>query len=201
METEGFSLQQAIHARQFWTLGAILFCFLFAAEAIMVHIVPHAIELAISATTAANILAVIGGANIVGMITVGSASDRIGNKLALIICFILMSIALVWLVVIKEVWMFYLFAAILGFAGGGIPVLMSPMVAELFGLSSHGVILGSIMFISAIGGATGPILTGHIFDIIGSYQIAFIVCAAAGILGIIVASLLKPRVSKGGEGD
>jgi len=114
---------------------------------------------------------------------------------------VLMSVALVWLTVIKEVWMFYLFAAIIGLGCGGIPVLMSPIVAELFGLSSHGAILGSLMFVGAIGGATGPILTGHIFDIIGSYQIAFIVCAAAGILGIIVASLLKPRVSKGGEGD
>ena len=57
------------------------------------------------------------------------------------------------------------------------------------------------MFIGTIGGATGPILAGHIFDIIGSYQIAFLICAAVGILGIIVASLLKPRVSKGGEGD
>ena len=201
LESSGFSLQQAVHTRQLWMLGAIFFCFLFGLETIMVHIVPHATELAISATTAANILAVIGGLNIAGMIIMGSAGDRIGNRLTIIICFILMSIALVWLVVIKEVWMLYLFAAILGFASGGISVLISPIVAELFGLSSHGVILGSIMFIGTIGGATGPILAGHIFDIIGSYHTAFIVCAAVGILGIILTSLLKPRVSKGGEVD
>jgi len=201
LEAEGFSLQQAVHARQFWMLGAMLFCFMFGIETIMVHIVPHATELAVSATAAANILAVIGGLNIAGMIIIGSASDRIGSRSALIICFILTSIALVWLVVIKEVWMFYLFAAILGFAGGGIPVLMSPIVAELFGLSSHGVILGSAIFVGTIGGAIGPVLTGHIYDIIGSYQIAFLVCAVVSISGIILASLLKPRVSKGGKGD
>jgi len=200
-ETEGFSFQQAVHTRQFWVLGAILLCFLFGAETIMVHIVPHAIELGIPATTAANILAVMGGLTMAGMIIMGSAGDRIGNRLTLISCFILMSVALFWLQLGTEVWRLYLFAAILGFGCGGIPVLMSPIVAELFGLSSHGVILGSLMFIGAIGGATGPILAGHIFDVTGSYQLAFLVCVAGGILGIILASLLKPRVSKGGEGD
>jgi len=200
-ETEGLSFQQAVHTRQFWVLGAILFCFIFGAETIMVHIVLHATELGISATTAANILAVIGGLTIAGMIIMGSAGDRIGNRLALIICFILTSVALFWLQLGTEVGMFYLFAAILGFAGGGIPVLMSSIVAELFGLSSHGIILGGLMFLGSVGGATGPLLAGHIFDITGSYQLAFLVCVAAGILGIILASLLKPSVVKGGESD
>ncbi|MDH5695803.1 MAG: MFS transporter [Dehalococcoidia bacterium] len=197
----GFSLRQATGTRQLWMLFTTLFCFGFCLGTIMVHVAPHATELGISATMAASILAVIGGLSIVGRIVMGSVADRIGNKPPLIINFVMVSGVLFWLVVAKELWMLYLFAAIFGFAYGGVVVLESPLIAELFGLSSHGVILGIVAFGYTVGGAVGPILAGRIFDIIGSYQVAFLICAVLGILGIILASLLKPSVSKGGEGD
>jgi len=199
LEAGGFSFQQAIHTRQFWMLGAIFVCFLFVAETIMVHIVPHATELAISTTTAASILAVIGGLTFASMIIMGSAADKIGNRSVLIIGFILMSVALFWLQLATEVGMLYVFAAILGFACGGIPVLMSPMVAELFGLGFHGIILGSVMFVGTIGGAIGPVLTGYIFDITGSYQLAFLVCVTMSVVGFILALLLRPTSREGGK--
>jgi len=94
--------------------------------------------------------------------------------------------------------MLYLFAAIYGFAHGGFFALVSPMVAELFGLSSHGAILGAVLFCGTIGGAIGPVLSGHIFDVTGSYQLAFLVCVAISITGLILTSLLKPTTNKGG---
>ncbi len=192
LEAKGFSLRRAIHTRQFWMLCGMFSSFNFLLQAIMVHIVIHATGLGISVASAANILAIIGGLSIAGRIIMGSAGDRIGNKAALIICFSLMSIALLWLQLAKEVWMLYLFAAIFGFAYGGKSTLLSPMVAELFGLSSLGVILGVIEFTLAIGGAIGPALAGHIFDITGSYQLAFLVCVAASIVGLILALLFRP---------
>jgi len=65
-------------------------------------------------------------------------------------------------------------------------------VAELFGLRAHGVILGALVFGATTGGAIGPILAGHIFDIANSYYLAFMACAGLSITGLIVASLLKP---------
>ena len=97
--------------------------------------------------------------------------------------------------------MFYLFAVIFGFAYGGLAAMESPIVAELFGLSSHGVIMGVASFGYTVGGAVGPLVAGRIFDMFGGYQIAFLVCAVVGISGIILAWLLKPTVSKGGDGD
>ena len=97
--------------------------------------------------------------------------------------------------------MFYLFAVILGFAYGGLAAIESPLVAELFGLSSHGVIMGVASFGYAVGGAVGPVMAGRIFDIFNSYQIAFLVCAVVCVLGIILACRLRPPTSAGGEGD
>ncbi len=199
-EAKGFSFNQAIRTRQFWILGMALFSLGVPLHGIIVHIVPHATDLGISPASAANILAIFGGVSIVGKIVMGSAADRIGNKLTIILSFIIMSLALLWLLAAKEVWMLYLFGAALGFAYGGIVVAESPMVAELFGISSHGVTFGAIHFIGIIGSTIGPILAGVIFDITDSYQPAFIVYAAVSVAGLILASLLKPT-TRGGKGN
>ena len=196
LEAGGFSLKEAIHTRQFWTLSATWLCFGFSLGGILVHIVPHALDLGISPIIAANILAIRGGVSIPGGIIIGSVADRIGSRSALIITSILCSGALLWLLGAKELGMLYLFAAILGFGSGGLFVLESPLVAKLFGLSSHGVILGSVGFSYMIGGAIGPVVVGGIFDITGSYSLAFLACAIVSIIGLILASLLKPTSSE-----
>lgn len=66
------------------------------------------------------------------------------------------------------------------------------MTAELFGLSSHGAILGVTLFSDCMGGFIGPVLAGGIFDITGSYQPAFLVCISASAIALVLASLLRP---------
>ncbi len=195
LEVAGFSLQEAMGTRQFWLLCAAYFGFGVFLQAIMVHIVPHSTELGISATAAASIFVAIGGLSIVGRVVMGSTSDRIGSKSALIICFILATAALTWLLVAEEMWMFYLFAVVFGFAYGGLVAVQSPLVADLFGLSSHGVIFGVITFILGIGGAVGPVLAGSIFDITGSYNPAFLVCSALSVISLILALCLAPATA------
>lgn len=199
LEASGFSLREAIHTRQFWILCAVFACILFPVACITVHIVIHATGLGISVASAAYIFAFLGVGGIAGRVILGAVADRVGNKLAIIFGFILMSAALFWLLVGKEVWMLYLFGVVHGFAYTALIALMSPMVAELFGLGSHGAILGVVAFGGSIGEASGPVLAGRIFDMIGSYHLAFLVCAALGVSGGILTALLSP-VSKEGRG-
>ena len=198
-EATGLSLGEAIHTRQLWLFFATLFSFGFVMQVIMVHIVIYAIGLGISAINAANILAIIGGISIVGRIAIGSAADRMGNKPALIIALVLLSGALLWLQLAEEMWMLYLFAAILSLAYGGIAALESPVVAWLFGMKAHGVIFGVAVFGYTTGGTIGPVLAGRIFDIAGSYQIAFLLSAALAIVAFILAWLLRPIGRKEGR--
>jgi MFS family permease len=192
-ETHSFSPGEAVRTRQFWLTSGMFFCFGFCVYTIMAHIVLHAIGLGISSTSAANILAAIGGISIVGRIVLGSAGDRFGNRRVFIIGFILMAAALLWLVPSKEAWGLYLFAVVFGFAFGGCVTSESPLVAGLFGLSSHGLILGTINLPGfTFGAAVGPFIAGHISDITGSYQLAFIVCAAMSVAGLILTVLLRP---------
>ena len=191
-DTPSFSLREAAYTAQFWVAFSIFFCFGFGVFAIVVHIVPHAIELGIPATSAATILSCRGGTGLVGNYVLGSIADRIGNRQIFIVGFIMILAALLWLVPAKELWMLYLFAIIFGFASGGMAASESPLAAWLFGLTSHGLIYGVVHLGFTAGAAVGPVLTGYIFDLTGSYKWAFLLCAAFAIAGIVLAALLHP---------
>ena len=187
------SLTEAVYTMRFWIVFGMIFSLGFCVFAIMVHIVPHAAEIGISTTSAANILATIGGASILGKVLLGKTADRIGNRQTFIIGFILMLAALFMVLPTKGELMLYLFAVVYGFGFGGCIASESPIVAELFGLSSHGLILGVISFSFLLGGAFGPFLFGLIFDIIGSYQWGFLACGVVSFIGLMFTAILKRR--------
>lgn len=116
---KGHSLREAIATRPFWMLCIVFLLIFFCAQAILVHIAPHALELGISATGAASVLATIGGTSIAGRFIMGSAGDRVGIKLTTVICLAILAVALFWLQLAGELWMLYLFALMYGFAHGG----------------------------------------------------------------------------------
>ncbi len=185
------TLRTAVNTRQFWLLFSMNFCAGFYIFATTVHIVPHAIDLGTSPATAAGILATIGGGSIAGKLALGSVADRIGNKNAFIISFILVAAAFFWLAPAQEGWQIYLFAIVYGFAYGGCEAQWAPMAATLFGLGSLGLILGTVAIGFSIGAALGPVVAGYIFDISGSYQIAFLISAITGVIGLILTIFLR----------
>ena len=187
---EGLTLRQAIRTRQFALVCLLYFSFLFCLVSITVHIVIHAIGQDIPATRAALTLSLIGGACIVGMNVMGNIADRFSNKIALGVSYSVMGLSLVWLIPSHSEWSFYLFSIAFGFAYGGMQVLFSPLVAELFGTRSHGVILATGALVGSIGAAIGPIVAGYIFDSLGSYTIAFIICATLAFIGFASTFLL-----------
>jgi MFS family permease len=199
LETESFSFTEAIATRQFWIIFGMIFCFGFCILVIQVHIVPYATDLGISANSAALILATVGGSSILGRIVLGGVGDRIGNRRAYIIVFVMMALALLWLMPSRDAWSFYLLAFIFGLAYGNGVAQESPLVAKVFGLTSLGSILGVIVLSFGIGAAVGPVLAGYIFDVTGSYHIALIMTAAISVIALVLTILLRPIKSKTGR--
>jgi MFS family permease len=192
-QSTGISLRQGISIKQFWMLAFSVGCFAISLGTVMVHIVPHAIGLGISAVNAASVLSVVGGAGTASRVIMGSACDRIGNKLALTLCFVFLLGSVLVLLVAKELWLLYIFAVMFAFAYGGISTVMSPIIAELFGLVSHGAILGMMSGVFGEGGsAVGSVLSGYIFDVTGGYQVAFLLCLALSIIGLSLIMVIKP---------
>jgi MFS family permease len=86
------------------------------------------------------------------------------------------------------------FVLLFGGALGGAAVLVPLVVGECFGLRSFGKILGLVMIGATLGAAAGPILTGWIFDVTGSYRLAFVMHTASfAIAAVAILWLRAPR--------
>jgi predicted MFS family arabinose efflux permease len=189
----GLSLQEAIRTRELWIFCAIMICYFFSQSFISTHVVIYATGLGISRVSAANVMVIIGGMYIASLNIAGNVADRIGKRSAIAIGFFLVSMALLGFVRVKELWMLYLFAAIFGLGRGSAMAPMPLLMADIFGLKSFGVIQGAIFFGANAGTIIGPILTGHIFDITGSYFQALLICAAVSFTGLVLILIMRPR--------
>jgi MFS family permease len=191
---EGLTFQEAIATRQLWTICFIYFIVLFCVYTILMHIVQHAIDLGIPSGLSAGILSTIGGVSIAGRFLMGGAADKIGEKSALLICLLCLLSSLVFLQAVQTLGMFYLFAAVYGFAHGGFFSLVSPLIAKFFGTKSHGLLFGIVIFCSTIGGAIGPFMAGYIFDLTRSYKMVFMILTVLCTLALMLATSLKPLI-------
>ena len=193
----GLSFPEASRTGAFRLICFLYFAFLFSLLTILVHIVIHATGMGAPANGAARILAIIGGFCIVGMNAMGSAADRIGTRPAMTVSFFLMACGLFWLLFARELWMFNLFAVVFGFAYGGMQTLFSPVVAELFGLRSHGTILSTAALAGTVGAVIGPLLAGYVYDVRGSYNVALLLCGLLCLTSAVTAPMLKPDPGQG----
>jgi len=187
----GLYLHEALRTRQFWTVCLVYLTTMFSLLIIMVHIVVHATDIGISSTIAAGILSAIGAISMTGRFVMGFAVDRIGNRRSMIICLVLLILAFLWLQLARELWMLILFAVVYGFGHGGTFTVISPIIAEYFGVRAHGALYGIVFFSSMVGGAIGPVVAGYIYDTTESYSLAFWLCAAVVALALVLILSLR----------
>ena len=92
--------------------------------------------------------------------------------------------------------MLYVFATVYGVAHGAFFTAISPIVAEFFGIRSHGALFGIVAFSGTVGGALGPFVMGYIFDVTAGYSLAFWLCVLMSVLGLAMIVSLKPIKEK-----
>jgi MFS family permease len=187
----GVSLRTATHHRPLWMLLFIYFLFNFCLQLVMIHLVNYATDIGIASLIAATFISVVGAGSFIGRLVMGTASDRIGSNNALLVCCSTLTITLVFLIFASEVWMFYLFAAIFGFAYGGEVPQMPVLVGRYFGLRAVAALVGVVVFGATTGGAIGAWMGGRIFDVTQSYQLAFIIAAGASLAAVLLTVMLK----------
>ena len=186
------SLAEAKRSRILWTLCAIQFCFFPSMVTVPLHIVAHATDLGMTTLTAATVLSLIGGCSIAGRLSVGFLHDKLGGRRAMLMCLCLLTLALLALRIIDSPSLLFILAPFYGIAHGGLFTVVSPTVAEYFGLKAHGAIFGIIVFFGTLSGASGPLLAGMVFDRAGSYSIAFSTLLILASIGFCLA-LSLPR--------
>ncbi|MDU9002602.1 MFS transporter [Sedimentitalea todarodis] len=186
---QGMAFASARRTRAFWTLGATQFLLMPSLFTVPLHVAVHGMDIGMSAPLAATLLSAIGVASIAGRLLVGGLIDRIGGRNGYICCFAALILGLCILILGHSHIALFAAMAVYGFGHGGFFTVVSPTVAEFFGLRAHGAIFGTVLFFGTVGGSLGPILAGLVFDTTGSYFIAFsglLVMAALG-LGLVLS--------------
>ena len=191
-----WTLRRALRTARFWWLALGYFCGLYVWYAVQVHQTKYLVEIGISATAASWALGVVSLAGIPGQIALGHLSDRIGREwvwaisnLGFALCFLILivlhdfpSLALVYLMVVVQ-----------GVLGYGLTAVMGAIVAEIFQGRAYGVIFGTVMLAALAGGAAGPWLTGTLYDVLGSYTLAFWIGVGISLLSAFAVYRAAPR--------
>jgi MFS family permease len=169
----------------------ILFFWGYAAYGVMAHFAAYAISVEVRSSQAAFALAFMGAMISFGKIAIGIGVDRFGSKPTLVAALAMMFTSLLWLKQASSLWEFYLFAVIFSFGFACASVVMPGLVADTFGLRSHGYLLGITNVFACAGCATGPVLAGHLYDASGNYNSAIWIFAVSGLASAALASCLR----------
>ena len=186
---EDWERSEMLKTPQFWML-LVMFVFAAAAGLMTIGILKlYGVDSGLTAAaagTAVGILALFNGA---GRILWGWLSDRIGRTIAMGIMFFLQAVmmfALIFLRLGSTTGGLALAAAWIGLMFGGNFALFPAATREFFGLKNYGGNYAMVFLGYGIAGILGPIVAGQAKDLLGSYDLAFIMC---GVLCILAAGL------------
>jgi MFS family permease len=197
-EDYGLTFKEAVVTRQFWLVVVVFICLAFGVYTNMVHLVPHITDLGFSSGIAASAMAVMGIINVPGCTLLGGSADRIGVKRVYALGLFLIAGCYFWLTTIHDVPQLFAYVCVLGFATGGCCASQSIVISSLFGLRAHGTIFGVSILCFSLAAAGAPLLAGYIYDVKGSYNLAFIIVGIISLIGLVLTLMLKPLSQKEG---
>ncbi len=190
----GVEFVEARRTRIFWTLCAVQFLFFPTMMTLPLHLPAHGMDLGMTPTLAAGLISVMGASSIAGRLVIGRLLDMIGGRNCYLVSLACLIAALGPISFLTAHLPLFAMVAVYGFAHGALFVVVSPTVAEYFGMRAHGAIFGVVVFFGTIGGSIGPILAGVLFDMTGTYTIAFLtLMAMAALAFILILTLPRPR--------
>lgn len=186
-----YTLSETLRTPILWSLLLILMITAGSYQMVVVHIIAAAIDFGTTPEAAAIILTLNGITNTLGRLTLGGLATKIGNKTVLATCLAIQAVALLFLARANDLDSFYIIVAIYGLGYGGVVPIIPTLAGNFFGTRSIGSIIGAINAAYTAGAAIGPLLAGYIFDITGSYSIAFVSAAIAMAMTLVPCLLLK----------
>jgi MFS family permease len=187
----GVEFAVVIRTSDFWILALCNLLSAFASLSIVGHLVAFLSDAGMEARSAAAALGLTVGASVGGRLLFGLLSDRLPKRHVTTLAFVGHALGVLLLLNFGAAGVLPAFVLTYGVALGGAAVLMPLLVGECFGLLAFGKILGLTMLAATLGAAVGPILTGHIFDVTGSYRLAFTLHMAAFLMAAVAVQFLS----------
>ena len=126
----------------------------------------------------------------------GFVSDWIGREKTGTIATSIAVIALWALLSVKDTeqpWLLYVYAVGFGYGIGLFSPTMFASAADIFYDKHYGAVVGFLLAGMGAGGGIGPWLGGYLFDLTGSYRIAFLMCIGCISVACLLLWLAAPR--------
>lgn len=193
----------ALRTPQFIVLATVFFLCCAAHSGPIFHTVSYAMICGIPALAAASIYSVEGVAGLFGRLIFGVLADRLGVRRVIVAGLALQAIGIYVYIYVAQLTGFYMLAAVLGLAYGGVMPLYSVLARDYFSPRVMGTVLGAMTMTSSIGMAFGPVGGGWLYDTFGTYHWLYIASAGIGIaaaaLALAFPAARKDRDEEPGE--
>ncbi len=158
-----------------------------------VHLVAYCADLGYGAARGAQMLSLMLGLGIVSRVLSGFIADRIGGLASLIIGSTLQGVALFLYMFFDGLVSLYIISGLFGLFQGGLVPMYAVIVREYFPASKAGGTLGVIIMATLVGMALGGWMSGYIYDVTGSYHLAFLNGLLWNLVNVGIVAFLMLR--------
>lgn len=160
-----------------------------------VHLVSLCVDLGYGPAAGAEMLSLMLMGGVVSRIVFGMIADRLGGVATLLIGSTLQCIALFFYLPFDGLVSLYMVSLVFGLSQGGIVPSYALIVREYLPAREAGARTGTVLMATIIGMALGGWMSGWIYDVTGSYQMAFIngIVWNALNIAIMTAIFVKSR--------
>ena len=191
--TTGSSVATVLRSPIFWLLALIVLLPAFGSNGLISHLAAILTERGVSGRGAASALSMLGAAGIAGRLVTGGLLDRFFAPRIAVLMLAVAGVGTLVLAYATSPSAAIAGTALLGFSLGSEADITPYLIARYFGRKSFSTLYGLTWTAYAVGGATGPMLIGHLYDRHGSYQPRFVVALAATCFAAALLNFLLPR--------
>jgi MFS family permease len=187
LRAAGWTLGEAIRTPHFWLLFAVYLFTGLGSFFVSLHQLAFAITVGFDPIYAADVLGAGAFLAVFGTILTGTLSDYVGRETAAIIAYGFSIAGVVCALLISnpgQHLLLWLHASFFGLTWGARGPAITAKTADLFPGRQLGTILGVITIGSGTGAAIGSWGAGFIFDLTGSYRVAFALSILSYLCGV-----------------
>ena len=191
-KTAGLSLAEALKTHTFWIILAAIALGAGCMTAIFAHVVPMLLDRGVPAKQATTVLAMFSLVTAGWQIGIGYMLDRIPKPWIAAPFYLLALIGLILLEATSSYPLLLLAGLLMGLGLGTEYGVLPYFLSRYFGIRHYGAISGSMYGVIVLTQGLTPFLMGLVFDVTGTYDIAFSVIGIGLIAGALLITRLLP---------
>ncbi|MBI2873121.1 MAG: MFS transporter [Chloroflexi bacterium] len=172
-----WTLRQALGTPALWLIMAAGFLASIVVAGVGLHQMPYYLDRGISATVGAAVVSTFALGSAAGSVVWGWAADRVSARALIVLMYMSGVGAMAVLLSVHMATTAFVFAFLFGFLAGSSMPLFTVLLASYYGRSALGSIQGIVQMVKVSGLALGPLVAGIYYDVMNSYESAFVTFA------------------------